>query len=144
MSLTLKQRKDVGKIRLAWCFIVNARGHPLGVFPKGRYPYLEEVRALAYDKLENMGYQIRRTSPDDANCVIRVYNLIDYAHGDEKYCLLGAICYTKSDNKNQWVWYDKNDEEHTLDYESCKIDEKFRGRSEIVEAEFFDTYVKVY
>lgn len=144
MSLTLKQKKDVGKIRLAWCFFVNSRGHPLGVFPKKRLPYLEEVRTMVYEKLESMGYQVKKVRPNDANCVIRVYNQLDFSLGDEKYCLLGAICYTKAHGANKWVWYDEENVEHVLDYESCKIEEKIKGEVNEVEVEFFDTYVKVF
>ncbi len=144
MSLTLKQKKDVGKIRLAWCFFVNSRGHPLGVFPKGRLPYLEEVRTMVYEKLDSMGYQTKKVRPHDANCVIRVYNRLDFSDGDEKYCLLGAICYTKAHGANKWVWYDENGNEHVLDYESCKIEEMIKGEQKEVEVEFFDTYVKVF
>lgn len=144
MSLTLKQKREVGKIRLEWCFLVNARGHPIGVFPKGRFPYLEEVRTMVLDKLKSMGYQVKNIRPNDANCVIRVYNKLGYKHGDEEYCLLGAICYTKAHGANKWVWYDKNGEEHVLDYETCKIEENFRDGCETVETDFFDTYVKVF
>lgn len=144
MSLTLKQKNDVGKIRLDWCFFVNARGHPLGVFPKKRLPYLEEVRAMAIEKLESMGYQVKKIKPSDANCVIRVYNNLEYSHGDDKYCLLGAICHTKAHGANKWVWYDEQGNEHAMDYESCKIEEKFKGEPKEVEVEFFDTYVNVF
>ena len=144
MSLTLKQKREVGKIRLDWRFLVNARGHPLGVFPKKRLPYLEEVRAMVLEKLVGMGYQVKNIRPQDANCVIRVYNNLECTIGDEKCCLLGAICYTKAHGANKWVWYDDQGLEHTLDYESCKIEETFKGENVTVEAEFFDSYVKVF
>lgn len=145
MSLTLKQKREIGRIRLDWCFLVNSRGHPLGVFPKGRLPYLEEVKEMIFDKLkEDGGYQVKRIRPADANCVVRVYNNLEYVHGEENYCLLGAICYTKAHGQNKWVSYDKEGNEEVLDYENCKVAVEFSNGVEFACAEFFDTYVKVF
>lgn len=144
MALTLKQKREVGKIRLDWCFLVNARGHPMGVFPKGRLPFLEEVRNMVFEKLQEMGYQTKRIRPNDANCVVRVYNMLEYEHNGENYCLLGAICYTKAHGANKWVCYDENGNEEVMEYENCNVAVNFSDVIISVKTEFFDTYVNVF
>ena len=145
MSLSLKRKKEIGCIRLAWCFMLKPNGDPIGVFPKRRLPTSEEIREMVLEELAEKGYSARIIRLADANCVIRVYRNLKHTHNMESYCLIGAVCYTKVHGSNKWGAYDENENViETMDYENHRIENIFEPEnSEKIETEFFDTYVKV-
>lgn len=144
MSLTLKRKKEVGRIRLAWCFLLKPDGEPLGVFPKRRLPTAEEIRIMVFEELSEKGYSAKIVRPADANCVIRVYRNLKCEHKSEEYCLIGAFCYTKAHGSNKWAAYDEDGNVQIMDYEKCEIENVFEsGGFDKIEMEFFDTYVKI-
>ena len=144
MALTLKQKKNVGQVRLHWCFLLGPNDRPIGVFPNRRLPTSEELRAMAFDKLKEHGYLVKRVKPADANCIIRVYNNHYYEHNQQKYCFIGATCYTKAGKANKWVTYDSDDQEIPLDYAMHEITQILDDdKSAKIETEFFDTYVRL-
>lgn len=58
-------------------------------------PHLEEIAALAIDKIEASGFSVRRVSPRRANCVIRVFRHEGLNHDGNTYWMWGIDIFLK-------------------------------------------------
>lgn len=144
MALSLKRKMEIGSIRLGWSFMLDSKGNPIGVFPKKRLPTAEEIREMILEELARNGHTVKYIRPADANCVIRVYRNMKYTHNADDCCLIGAFCFIKPQRSSNWVNYDEDGNTQVLDYTKCEIETTFELECiEKIEAEFFDTYVKI-
>ncbi len=145
MALSLRQKKEIGTVRLHWSFMLNKVGRPIGVFPNGRFPRHEELFGIVKEKIEESGFSLKRVSPIEANCVIRLYSNLCVEFDEEAYCFLGASFYTKAHGKNKWVKYNEEGEGCEIDFSKCEVEVRTSsGEERTVEADYFDVFVKVF
>lgn len=141
MFLNHDQQRDVLQIQMHWCFLLDQNGRPIAVLPHKRLPTSEEIRSMAFEKLEKMGLKVERCNPAEANTVVRVYNNLCFEHKNNHFCLLGAMCFTKNEEGSSWCSA-KGEE---IDYAKCEvIHDFFDGGEVVVEMEYSDTYVKLF
>lgn len=140
MFLNHDQQRDVLQIQMHWCFLLDQNGRPIAVLPHKRLPSSEEIRGMAFDKFEKMGFRVERCNPAQANAIVRVYNNLCYEHNKNQYCLLGAMCFVKADEDSEWISA-KGDE---IDYTKCIVIHDFFDGGEVeVNMDYSDTYVKL-
>lgn len=102
-------------------------------------PSFFEIKKIILDKLQNVGLsKIECVKPYRANCIIRVYQQLDYRYEDLIISMYGVKCYIKP-NK---IWITDNNSR--IDFSKCIIRRWF-FQDEYVDhdCDFFDCYVKI-
>jgi hypothetical protein len=144
MSLSIKNRDGIRKVRKGWFYVIDENGtpkYPNDIEEKPNFE-LGELRNQIVDTLKQMGYTVNFVNPRSANCIIRVYKS-EEAYGKEKYRILGAHCYTKDQN-GKWKCIDRLGEEYGVDFSKHVIRAWFfQDEYWDVSVDFFDTYVKL-
>ena len=94
MPLTKSQRQKVRRIKI-YEFFASKEGKKVLEF--------DELRALVFTELSKLGCRYELSSPDAANCVIRVFRNKSISCSNGKFCCYGAQCFTRNGNKKKWV-----------------------------------------
>ena len=110
------------------------------------FPTLEELAKMAIEKILEAGFhEVKRVAPNDANCIIRVFNKLHYAYQenmDEIHNLCGFNCFSKK--LCAWVSIADNGDEFNLDFSKC-VQRQWIYQDEYIDYDcnFFDCYVYV-
>lgn len=99
--------------------------------------------------------KVERVAPSDANCIIRVFQKLHYEYDRELiFNIYGADCFVReyfafgdrffSREESDWLTTDLNDETFSINFSKCSISEWLcQDEKVIIEADFFDIYVRV-
>ena len=145
MSLNIRQKDDIRKIRLGWFYAINENGEPMYPSQHEEKPNYEvgELRNMIFDTLKQKGFEIFRVKPAAANCIIRVYKEEKEYNDGTVYRILGAHCYTKNSD-GRWKCIDRLGEEYGIDFSKHMLRTWFfQDEYWDVSLDFFDTYVKL-
>ncbi len=135
MPLTKSQRQKVRRIKI-YEFFASKEGKKVLEF--------DELRALVFTELSKLGCRYELSSPDAANCVIRVFRNKSISCSNGKFCCYGAQCFTRNGNKKKWVGEDNSGKELVLNYASHTINQALTENKRVsVGTVFFDTYVRL-
>ena len=133
MSLTKKQKCDIQKVHLHYTNV-----------PISELPQFSEILESMYEQIKKTGItKIKKCPPSEANCIIRVYQIIKDEPNSELFSnIYGAVCYTKS--KNIWETSDgiKNYPLEYNKYYQLRIP-LLPDETLIVNASYIDDYVKI-
>lgn len=146
--LTEKQRETLRNISIfEYSDRENRKGKPLRP-GNAEFKMLSshEIFALICEKIVKNGFsEVKRVSPDEANCIIRVFEKkhmkdTSVSCRNRIYNIYGANCYT---TKNSLGWISRKDD-FPINYEE-DLHRLWFFQDEYIDfkAEFFDVYVKV-
>ena len=144
-QLTEKQKETLRNISiLEYSNRENRKGRPLKP-GNAEFKMLstQQIFALICEKITQNGFsKVKRVSPNEANCLIRVFKKQHYAYDDCPNMMInlyGANCFVLKNGN--WVC---SDDKYLLDYSEHKvrywlcIDD-----SNTISTDFFDVYTKV-
>ena len=119
-------------------FPVDSKGKKI------EFPSLEELYKIAVKQILSEGFrEVNRVSPDDANCIIRVFNKCHYPYSRKSiHNLCGFMCFTKNSN-NIWTSTCGNSQ---IELNFSKfIQRQYIFQDEYIDynCDFFDSYVYV-
>ena len=104
------------------------------------FPSIQTLREIAIEKILRAGFrEVNQVSPDDANCVIRVFNKCHYPYKGNIHNLCGFMCFTKRSNA---IWISNSgNSQIELNFSKCTY--ICQDNDVNYECDFFDTYVYV-
>ena len=105
MALSREQEDKLRSIYIFHCVRGEENGRPVHSSGRGFIiPRFEEIfKEISSTILESNFCEVKKVSPYDANCIIRVFYERHFWHNDEVYNLYGAECYTRSGNEECWM-----------------------------------------
>ena len=99
---------------------------------------------MAVEKILSEGFhEVNRVSPDDANCIIRVFNKCHYPYSENSiHNLCGFLCFTKSSNS---IWVSTPSTSPIELNFSKYIQRQYIFQDQYIDynCDFFDSYVYV-
>lgn len=61
-----------------------------------KIPDFEELAEISIENLKKVGYSVKRVSPRQANCIVRVFRHTSIKFEEDEYWLFGAETYLKT------------------------------------------------
>ena len=112
---------------------IDGKGKPID------FPSLEMLLEMAFNEIFKAGFrEVRRVSPNEANCIIRVFNKTHFPYGEKEiHNLCGFNCFTQ--HFNTWTSISDRDEILQLDFSKCQY--LNQDKSLIYDCNFFDCYI---
>lgn len=147
--LTKSQKEKIRSINLFEYAIKEKKGKAIN-WDGSEFvlPTLRQVEDSIYEQILKMGFtKIERVAPNQANCIIRVFQKLHYPYPmwpgrEDIYNVYGAACFTLRSGK--WISTGFNTEGHEINYSEWKI-RHWLCQDEYIEFDFdfFDCYVKI-
>ena len=113
-------------------------------YPVGpEVPCFTEIRDFIIQQIEILGFVVdTQAEKSKCNCIIRVFQDIDYDYGDSLITFYGASCFAP--RAGQWVSHGLNGKEFKIDHNNC-VWRSWIFQDEYIdfECEFEDFYIKV-
>lgn len=145
--LSKAESEKIRNIRFYQISFYEENGFPVDSRKKRiNFPSLEMLQEMAFNKILKSGFhEITRVSPNEANCIVRVFNKTHFAYGEdpsEIHNLCGFNCFTK--NFNTWTSVTDSCKYFELDFSKC-LNRQYLYQDEYIDynCNFFDCYVCV-
>ena len=132
MLLSTQDSQEIQNMYYRWFSAMNCN----------TLPRMEELQNLAFTQLEKHDFIVERVLPNNANCIIRVFNKLNFLHDNQLRNVVGFNCFTKKTTR--WTSVSVESAELNYDWTKCQILlPAHSGEHILYDCEFFDTYVYV-
>ena len=135
-----KFRKNITRLH---CFNEETNCY-MRCFDKDNYLDFLTLKQRAFEKVIKAGFSIEQTSPNNANCIIRIFS--NKLHAEKQFgftqMIYGFNYYTKTLNK--WITKTIHNQELELNFSKCEFRVwYFQDEYADCGCDFVDCYVKI-
>lgn len=146
--LSQKELEIIRGIKSYEIYFYEENGIPIkGRNKKIPVPTSLELRSKAFEEILKIGfYHIKFASPDEANCIVRIFKKEHHPLGlctEQIHNLWGFNCFTKKDD-GTWTSISEKGRPFDIDFSKCEVNQ-WLNQNELIsyKCDFFDSYVLI-